>query len=148
MDSANYYAAKAARGYMHGDTRRRHAYADSARVVVERLARAQPEDAYLTARLAFVYAALGRGPAADAALRREAELRRAQGDTVGLRADLAEQSARVLMLQGKREPALDSVRAMFADSQWFFISPAEVAVNPFWAPLRSLPGFQGLAAAR
>ena len=148
VDSANYYAAKAARGYMHGDTRRQHAYADSARVVVERLVRAQPEDAYLTARLAFVYAALGRGPAADAALRREAELRRAQGDTVGLRADLAEQSARVLMLQGKREPALDSVRAMFADSQWFFISPAEVAVNPFWAPLRSLPGFQGLAAAR
>ena len=96
-----------------------------------------------------MYAALGRGPAADAALRREAELRRAQGDTVEAGANLAEQSARVLMLQGKREPALDSVRAMFADSQWFFgLSPAEVAVNPFWAPLRSLPGFQGLAAAR
>jgi eukaryotic-like serine/threonine-protein kinase len=148
VDSANYFAARSARGYMHGDENRRRVYADSARRVLERLVRAQNQDPYRFVQLAGVYAALGRAADATASLGREAELRRQQNDTTDLRIDLAEQSARVLLLLGRNAEALDSLRVVLSDTTYPFTTPASARVDPFWGPLTGTPEFKRLTAAR
>jgi eukaryotic-like serine/threonine-protein kinase len=148
VDSANYFAARSARGYMHGDQRQRRVYADSARRVLERLVRSQNEDPYRFVQLAIIYAALGRTADATAALRREAQLRRQQNDTTDLRIDLAEQSARVLLLLGRKAEALDSLRVVLSDTSYPFATPASIRVDPFWRPLADAPDFVRLTAAR
>jgi tetratricopeptide (TPR) repeat protein len=135
VDSANYYGARAARGYMRGDDRRRRVYADSARAVLERLVRSDVHDPYRFGQLAGAYAAAGRASDAARALGRELELRREQNDTTYLRPDLAEQWARVLLLLGRKAEALDSLRVTLADSTYPFTTPASARVDPFWTPL-------------
>jgi hypothetical protein len=132
---------------MHGDVVRRRVYADSARTVIEHLVRASLDDPYRFGQLAGVDAASGRSADAMNALRKEAELRRAQNDTSFLRADMAEQSARVLLLLGRKAEALDSLRVTLSDTTYPFTTPASARVDPFWQPLAAEPEFVRLTAA-
>jgi TolB-like protein/Tfp pilus assembly protein PilF len=144
VDSVNFYNARAARAYVHDDAARQHVYADSARRVAERLVRARNDDPYLRAGLAFAHGWLGKGTEALAGIRREAELRREQKDTVGLRPDIAEQSARILVMVGRKEEAIDSLAVTLADTTYAYTTRASARVDPVWRPLNGLKRFQDL----
>jgi hypothetical protein len=148
VDSVNFYNARAGRAYMHGDARRQHVYADSARRVVEPLVRARSEDPWLPARRAFAFAWMGKGPEALADIRREGELRQSQGDTVGLRQDIAEQSARILVLVGRKDEAIDSLAVTLADTIYPYTTRALARVDPFWRPLAGARRFQDLVGGQ
>ena len=144
VDSVNFYNARAGRAYMHGDAARQRAYADSARRVVEPLVRARPDNPFLPLRLALAQAWLGKGTEALANIGREAELRKSQADTVQLRPDIAEQAARLLVVIGRKDEALDSLAVTLADTTYAYTTPALVRVDPFWRPLAGMKRFQAL----
>jgi serine/threonine-protein kinase len=144
VDSVNFYNARAGRAYMHGDVARQHANADSARRVVEPLVRARSDDPYLPLRLALAQAWLDKGSDALASIRREVELRRRQADTVQMRPDIAEQSARVLVVVGRKDEALDSLAVTLADTTYAYTTRASARVDPFWRPLAGMKRFQEL----
>jgi tetratricopeptide (TPR) repeat protein len=144
VDSVNFYNARSSRAFMHGDAARQHVFADSARRVADRLVRARSDDPWLPARLGFAYAGLGKASDALAQIRREADLRRTQGDTFGLRADIAEQAARILVLVGRKDEALDSLAVTLADSTYPYTTRASAGVDPFWRPLREIKRFHQL----
>jgi serine/threonine-protein kinase len=145
-DSANYYAARAWRAYMRGDAAKQRVYWDSARVVTERFVRLRPDDAYFHRRLAMVYAGLGRGADAEREQLRYLNIRRERRDTFALRPDAALDAAVSLVVLGRRDAAIDSLRVALSDPSYHWISPALLRVDPVWTPLRSNPRFQQLAA--
>jgi hypothetical protein len=116
--------------------------------VVEPLVRARPDDPFLPLRLSIAQSWLGRIPDALANIRREAELRRSQSDTVGLRPDIAEQAARVLIVGGRKDEAIDSLTVTLADTTYAYTTRALVSVDPFWRPLKGMPRFQELIKER
>jgi len=146
VDSVNFYNARAARAYMHGDGSRQHVFADSARRVAVRLVHARDDDPFLPLRQAIADGLLGKGPESLAGIRREADLRRAQGDTVQLRQDIAEQAARMLLLAGRKDEALDSLAVTLADTTYPYTTAAAVSVDPYWRPLRGMKRFQELVS--
>jgi TolB-like protein/Tfp pilus assembly protein PilF len=145
-DSANYYSARAWRAYVRGDAARQRVYWDSARVVTERFVRLRPDDPYFRRRLATVYAGLGRGVDAEREQIRYVDLRRERRDTFALRPDAALDAAVNLVVLGRREAAVDSLRVAVSDPSYHWISPALLRVDPIWTSLRSNPRFQQLAA--
>jgi tetratricopeptide (TPR) repeat protein len=147
-DSANYYAARAWRGFMRGDLARRRVYWDSARVVVERMVRLRPDDAFFHQRLAGVYGGLGRGEDAAREYHRYQALRREKGDTTWLRTESAWDFAIYLASAGKLDAALDSLKVALSDTSYYFLTPAELRVDPFWEPHRANPRFQALVAGK
>jgi TolB-like protein/Tfp pilus assembly protein PilF len=147
VDSVNFYNARAGRAYMHGDAARQRVYADSARRVVEPLVRARPDDPFLPLRLAVAQGWLGKGTEALANIGREAALRQSQGDTVQLRPDIAEQSARILVVTGRKDQAIDSLAVTLADTTYSYTTPALVRVDPIWRPLNGMKRFQQLVGA-
>jgi hypothetical protein len=132
---------------MHGDAARQRVYADSARRVVEPLVRARPDDPFLPLRLAVAQGWLGKGTEALANIGREAALRQSQGDTVQLRPDIAEQSARILVVTGRKDQAIDSLAVTLADTTYSYTTPALVRVDPIWRPLNGMKRFQQLVGA-
>ncbi|HEU5169329.1 MAG TPA: protein kinase [Gemmatimonadales bacterium] len=147
-DSANYYVARAWRGYMRRDAARERVYWDSARVVSERFVRARPDDAHFHRRLAGVYGGLRREPDAIREYRAYQDLRRARGDTTWLRTDSAWDWAIFLAVAGRGDAAVDSLRVVLADTSYHFLTPTALRVDPFWEPLRGSPRFQQLLSAR
>ena len=145
-DSANYYSARAWRAYMRGDAARQRVYWDSARVVTERFVRLRPDDAFFHRRLAMVYAGLGRRADAEREQIRYLDIRRERRDTFALRPDAALDAAVSLVVLGRPEAAIDSLRVAVSDPSYHWISPALLRVDPMWTPLRSNPRFQQLAA--
>ena len=145
-DSANYYVARAQRANMHDQTALKRVYWDSARVVTERMARAEPESPYTQELLGFIYAGLGRAPSVKQAMRRVEELYRAQGDTAWLRPFMQLGWATHLVLLGDRSAAADSLSLVLADSTFPYVTLAAVRVDPFWARLRGIPKFERMIA--
>jgi serine/threonine-protein kinase len=145
-DSANYYSARAWRAYMRRDAARQRVYWDSARVVTERFVRLRPDDAFFHRRLAMVYAGLGRAADAEREQVRYLDIRRERRDTFALRPDAAVDAAVSLVVLGRQEAAIDSLRVAVSDPSYHWISPALLRVDPMWTPLRSNPRFQQLAA--
>jgi serine/threonine-protein kinase len=145
-DSANYYTARAWRAYMRRDAAQQRIYWDSARVVTERFVRARPDDAYFHRRLGGVYAGLGRMPESAREHLRYQEIRRAQGDTSSLRPDAAWDAAVNLMLVSQPAAAIDSLKAVLADTSYHYLTPAALRVDPFWDPVRADARFQRLTA--
>jgi hypothetical protein len=52
------------------------------------------------------------------------------------------------MLLGRPDPALDSLRAVLADTTYPFVTRAALRVSPFWVPLKGNPKFDGLVGGR
>jgi TolB-like protein/cytochrome c-type biogenesis protein CcmH/NrfG len=143
-DSVNYYSARAARAYMHGDAARNRVYSDSARAVTERLVRARPDESSFHYDLSYTYAGLGRLQDATREHARYVALRRSHADTLWLRTDGANDWAAFWMLLGRPDPALDSLRAVLADTTYPFVTRPALRVSPFWAPLKGNPKFERL----
>ena len=146
-DSVNYYSARAARAYMHGDAARMRLYSDSARTVSERLVRARPNEAGFHYDLSFAYAGLGRLPDASREHARYEELRRAHADTLWLRTDGANDWAQMLLMLARPDAAVDSLGVVLADTTYPFASRAALRVSPLWAPLMTNPKLKRLIAA-
>jgi tetratricopeptide (TPR) repeat protein len=146
-DSVNYYSARAARAYMHGDAARNRLYSDSARAVTERLVHARPDESSFHYDLSFIYAGLGRLQDATREHARYEALRRSHADTLWLRTDGANDWAAFWMLVGRPDPAIDSLQVVLADTTYPFVTRAALRVNPFWAPLKGNPKFQRLVGA-
>jgi tetratricopeptide (TPR) repeat protein len=145
-DSANYYMARAQRANMHDQTKLQRIYWDSARVVTERMARAEPDDGSSHELLAFIYAGLGQAPKVKRSLGRAEELYRAQGDTAWLRPAMQMAWGINLELLGERTAAADSLAAALADTTFPYLTLAAVRVDPFWARLKGIPRFDRLIA--
>jgi hypothetical protein len=131
---------------MRGDAAKQRVYWDSARVVTERFVRLRPDDAYFHRRLAMVYAGLGRGADAEREQLRYLSIRRERRDTFALRPDAALDAAVSLVVLGRPDAAIDSLRVALTDPSYHWISPALLRVDPVWTPLRRSPRFQQLAA--
>jgi eukaryotic-like serine/threonine-protein kinase len=145
-DSVNYYSARAARAFMHGDAARNRVYSDSARVVIERLVRARPDESDFHYDLGFIDAGLGRLQDATREHARYAELRRAHADTLWLRSDGANDWAGMWLLLGRSDAALDSLAVVLADTTYPFTTRAALRVSPLWARLKGNPKFDSLIA--
>jgi serine/threonine-protein kinase len=141
-DSANYYTARAFRAFMRSEAARQRVYWDSARMVTERVARAEPDRGFVHEGLSTIYAGLGRPADASASLRTAFDLYRAHGDTAFIDAWRRLTAATNLVLLGDRPAAADSIALVLADSTVFFITPASARVDPFWQKLRGVERFE------
>jgi serine/threonine-protein kinase len=143
-DSANYYTARAYRAHARSDAARGRIYWDSARVVTERIARAEPDNGYAHENLSTIYAGLGRGDASTRELRTAGDLYRAQGDTVTLTSYMRSVAVTNLVLLNQPAAAADTLGLVLADTTYAFVSRAAIRVDPFLAKLRGVPAFDRL----
>jgi TolB-like protein/tetratricopeptide (TPR) repeat protein/tRNA A-37 threonylcarbamoyl transferase component Bud32 len=120
----------------------RQAY-DSARVLVQGLLAAHPEDPRYHSALGIALAGLGRNEEALREAKAGVDLmpmtKEAWRGSYRLR-DLA----RVYVMTGQYDAALDALQTLLAAPTE--ISPALLKTTPVWAPLRGLPRFQKLVA--
>jgi predicted Zn-dependent protease len=133
---------------MRGEAARQRVYWDSARVVTERVVRAEPDRGYMHEALSTIYAGLGRPADASASLRTAVDLYRAHGDTAFVAGWRRLAAATNLVLLGERAAAADSLALVLADSTVFFITPASARVDPFWQKLRGMERFDRAVAAK
>jgi len=147
-DSANYYTARAYRAFMHGEAARQRVYWDSARMVTERMSRAEPDRPYFHEQLSTIYAGLGRRDQATASTRTAYGLYRAQGDTALIDGWRRLTAATNLLLLGNRTAAADTLALILADSTVFFLTRPAVSVDPFWLKLKGVRIFDEAVAAR
>jgi tetratricopeptide (TPR) repeat protein len=127
---------------LRGDTALMRAFADSARIAIERRLVATPNDAEMHALHGIALAYLGRFAEAD----REGALALEVNGT-GARASrresyLRHQLVRIKLLAGEREQALDLLEPLLKQSYW--LSPGWVRVDPAFAPLHGHPRFERL----
>jgi serine/threonine-protein kinase len=128
---------------LRGEPQLASAYYDSARVRLERLVREAPEDGRYRGALGIVYAALGRRDDAIREAERGVEL-------VPLALDALrgfyriEDLARVYAAVGEHDRAVERLEYLLSIPG--DLTPAYLAIDPSWQPLREHPGFQSILA--
>ena len=140
-DTAQFMVWSADWAHRHGEPARSRAYADSARMVLERQIAADPGEAGRRVLLALAYAYLGRK---DDALRegtRAVEILPVTRDAVDA-PDIQEDFAYVEMLVGEADAAVRRLAYLLSIPS--DISVAQLRVDPMWDPLRGNPRFQRL----
>ncbi|HEX6107639.1 MAG TPA: protein kinase, partial [Gemmatimonadales bacterium] len=147
-DSVNYYVARAYRAFMRDAAGPGRIYWDSARMVSERISRAEPDRAYVHEELSTIYAGLGRRDASAASLRTAFELYRAHGDTSLIDSWRRFAAATNLLLLGDRAAASDSLSQVLADSNVYFVTRQSLAVDPFWLKLKGQRSFDEAIGGR
>ncbi|MEZ0336470.1 MAG: tetratricopeptide repeat protein, partial [Gemmatimonadales bacterium] len=141
-DTARYhlFAAEAAHYRKHAAAMRAHG--DSARVLLERQVRAQPDDAKLLVRLGLANARAGRKGEAITAGRRAAALLPPSKDANSGPTVLTH-LAEIYTIVGEPDLAIETLRPLLAIPSWITVS--ELQSDPTWAPLRTHPRFAALA---
>jgi tetratricopeptide (TPR) repeat protein len=140
-DRASWGLALAGVHALAGNHDRARAYADSARVALETQVGDAPGNAQLHVLLGTALAYLGRKPDAIREGRRAMELLPATADAFGA-AYNQHQLARIYVLVGERERALDELEALLARP--YFVSPGWLRIDPTFEALRSHPRFKKL----
>jgi eukaryotic-like serine/threonine-protein kinase len=141
-DRASWGLALAQVAAFRGDARTARAYADSARVALERKTAAIPNEAQEHALLGVALAYMGRRAEAV----REGERGR---DLLPISRDAEDgpyqqhQLARIYVLLGEPERALDQLEPLLKIP--YYLSPAWLRIDPTFEPLRKHPRFQRLA---
>ena len=120
-------------------------HAEKARRAFEEQVRARPQDPVRRAGLGLALAYLGRKEEAIREGRRAVELLPVTRDAVG-GPYLQHQLARIYILVGEPERALDQLEPLLKIPG--ALSPAWLAIDPNFDPLRSNPRFQKLVARR
>ena len=118
---------------------------DSARVVLQNVVGRRPDDHVYHALLGAAFAGLGRPDEAVREGERAISLLPVSKDAVD-GALLPANLARIYVLLGKRDKAIDQLEQVF--SRPGPLSANWLKADPFWDPLRGSPRFQRLAAAR
>jgi TolB-like protein/tRNA A-37 threonylcarbamoyl transferase component Bud32/Tfp pilus assembly protein PilF len=140
-DPARYHLLKAETAAFRRDRAAERAHGDSARVIIESRARAQPDDAKVLAALALAYAHAGRYPEAVRTGERSAELLPVAMDAVSGPFILS-YLARVYLAAGRHDDAVRLLGELMALPSW--ISRPALRADPLWDPLRGHPGFARL----
>jgi serine/threonine-protein kinase len=131
---------------LRGDSVRARAYADSARVVYEAQLKEAPDDAQLHAIHGLMLAYLGRRAEAVREGRRAVSLVPVTKDAFIRGPYLQHQLARIYILVGEPEKALDELEPLL--KMPYYLSPAWLRIDPTFAPLRGIPRFQRLVEGR
>jgi serine/threonine-protein kinase len=127
---------------LRGDTGLARAYADSARLALEARLRDVPDDVVTHAYIGLALAYMGRK--ADAIREGERALALVpirQGP--GAQADAQYHLARIYLLVGELEKALDLIETLLKVS---YLSPGRLKIDPSFTPLRGNPRFERLVA--
>jgi eukaryotic-like serine/threonine-protein kinase len=126
---------------LQGSTARSRAYADSARLAYEEQLRASPDDAWLHAARGLTLAYQARqAEAIQEGLQAVALARTSTFPQ--LRPYLQHQLARIYILAGETEKALDHLEPLLKLS--YHLSPGWLRIDPTFAPLRGNPRFDRL----
>ena len=125
-----------------GDTARARAAYDAARVLLETQGRKLPNEARLHSALGLAYAGLGRKEEAITEGVLATRLCPAERDAwSGL--DYKRELAHIYVMVGENAKALEELRQLIAvPNRW--VSAATLRLDPRWAPIRGLPGFNAL----
>jgi serine/threonine-protein kinase len=127
--------------HLRGDRTRAVIYADSARLAIEEQIRANPEDAQRHVILGLALAYLGRKADASREGERGAALA-PLGKDAGLGPYIQHQLARIYLLLGEQEKALDQLEPLLRIP--YYLSPGWLRVDPNFDPLRNNPRFRKL----
>ncbi|HKH93219.1 MAG TPA: protein kinase [Gemmatimonadaceae bacterium] len=130
---------------LRGDDGRARAYADSASAAYEAQLRDTPDDAQRLILHGLTLAMVGRGAEGVREAERGASLLPTSKDAY-TGAYLQHQLARVYLLAGQRERALDVLEPLLRMP--YYLSPGWLRIDPTWAPLRGNPRFERLLAER
>jgi TolB-like protein/Flp pilus assembly protein TadD len=127
--------------HIRGDRAHARIYADSARLGLEETLKATPDDPQRHAFLGLALAYLGRKAEAMKEGERAVALLPASRDGyTGLY--LQHQLARIYILVGEQEKALDQLEPLLRTS--YYLSPGWLKIDPAFDPLRKHPRFQEL----
>jgi TolB-like protein/Flp pilus assembly protein TadD len=124
---------------LRGDRHRARLYADSARIAYEETLRKAPDDPGAQSELAVALAYLGRR---DEAIRHGERAVTSNGDRLGKPYN-ERQLARIYLLTGEREKALDKLADLLKVPSFF--SRGWLRLDPSFASLRGEPRFEQLA---
>ena len=141
-DSVGYYTLKSELYRVQHQSKER-AYLDSARTLLERRVRSQPDEASFHGQLGLVYAYLGRN--AEAVREGETAVRLLPVSKEAYRGvNLLTGLARIYALVGRKGDAVEKLEYLVSVPS--YVSPASLRVDPRWAILRGEPRFEKLIA--
>jgi tetratricopeptide (TPR) repeat protein len=145
-DSANYYGARADRAFMRGDAATNRVYSDSALRVIRPVLKANPKLRWAMFSLAYSSACLGDSATTRKALASAFQRTLEIGDTVAVRAWLADNWGWVLTRMGQREAAAESLKVAVSEPRYPYLTAKALSVSPYYARLRGVPVFDRLIA--
>ncbi|HEY8795948.1 MAG TPA: hypothetical protein VIM15_13500, partial [Gemmatimonadaceae bacterium] len=129
---------------LRGDSLRMRAYADSARVAIDKSLALAPQDAQRRAFRGIMLAYLGRRAEAIREGERAAELLPISSD--GYAGPYIQHLlVRIYMMTGEKQKALDHLEPLLQVP--YHLSPGWLRIDPTFAPLRGEPRFQKMVAA-
>jgi eukaryotic-like serine/threonine-protein kinase len=141
IDTVGYYTLKADMNRAQRKPALERAYLDSARAVLERRIREQPDESSFRAQLGLVYAQLGRK--ADAIREGETAVRLLPVSREAYRgAGLAIALASIYATVGERAEAVNRLQYLLSIPS--LISKPGLRIDPRWAPLHGYPAFEQL----
>jgi tetratricopeptide (TPR) repeat protein len=141
-DDRSVWGAALAEAYvLRGDMGKVRAYADSARLAIEQLIRATPQNASLHVFHGLDLAFLGQKAAAIRKGRRGVALLPISRDAIE-GPYLQHYLARIYILVGEPEKALDQLEPLLKIP--YYLSPGWLKIDPNFAPLRGNPRFERL----
>jgi tetratricopeptide (TPR) repeat protein len=145
IDTVGYYTLKADMNRAQRKPALERAYLDSARAVLERQIREQPDESSFRAQVGLVYAQLGRK--ADAIREGETAVRLLPVSKEAYRgASLAIALASIYATVGERAAAVNRLEYLLSIPS--LISKPGLRIDPRWAPLHGDPRFERLVAGR
>jgi TolB-like protein/Flp pilus assembly protein TadD len=142
-DRGTWGIVRASTYYLRGEKALARVYADSARLGIEEILKATPDDAQRMAFLGLALAYLGRNAEAVKEGERAVALWPTSRDgSIG--PYLQHQLARIYTVVGQPDKAVDQLEALLKTP--YFLSPAWLRIDPNFESLRGNPRFQKLVA--
>jgi serine/threonine-protein kinase len=140
-DTASYFLTRAELYELLGERDGARAYYDSARVVLERLTTARPDEARFHSELGVAYAGLGRSEDAIREGQEAVEILPTSKDAYD-GTDWLLYLARIYVMVGDYDAAIDGIEHLLSVPG--VLSREWLHVDPIWDPLRDHPRFQRL----
>ena len=145
VDTALYYLFNAELYRYDGAAQPARAYADSARVLLERLQQVRPDEWLYRSQLGAANALLGRRTAAIEEARSAVEVLPLEKDALGGQVPIWLLATTYAML-GEKDSAVAQLRTLLALPA--LVTTASLRVDPAMAPLRGYPAFEQLVSTR
>jgi tetratricopeptide (TPR) repeat protein len=144
-DTALYYLSNAELYWYDGAAQPARAYADSARVLLERLRQVRPDEWLYRSQLGVANALLGRRAAAIEEAKSAVDVLPLEKDALGGQLPIW-LLARTYAMVGEKDSAVAQLRTLLALPA--LVTAASLRVDPAMAPLRGYPAFEQLIGKR